>query len=72
MNLFSDDVVKDKWKIVGAILGLVIGIIILVFGFFKTLFVILTTILGYWIGKFLDSRISLRDFLDKILPPGIG
>jgi len=71
VEFFSDKFQEHKGKILGAILGLIIGIIILVFGFFKTLFIIFTAIIGYIIGKFFDSKTSLRDYLDKILPPGV-
>lgn len=61
---------EHRGKIIGGILGLFIGIIIILFGFFKTLFVILCAIIGYYIGKSTDSKNGLRDLLDKILPPG--
>ncbi|MDD4569918.1 MAG: DUF2273 domain-containing protein [Tepidanaerobacteraceae bacterium] len=61
---------QHRGKIIGGILGLLIGIVIIVFGFFKALFVIICTILGYYIGKSTDNKEKFRDFLDKILPPG--
>jgi len=47
------------------------GIVILVFGFFKALFVILCVVIGYYIGKIVDNKESIREILDRILPPGI-
>ena len=38
--------------------------------FLKAVFVILCALLGYYIGKSIDNKESLRDLLDKILPPG--
>lgn len=49
----------------------VIGILICIFGFFKTLFILLFTAVGFFLGSFLfsdDSR--FKRFLDRILPPG--
>lgn len=71
MDYFSyDDFRKHKGKILGAILGLLIGMIILVFGFFKTLFIVFSAVVGYFAGKLFDNKMSIRDYLDKILPPG--
>jgi uncharacterized membrane protein len=59
-----------RGKIIGGILGLIIAIIIITLGFLKAVFVILCTVLGYYIGKSLDNKEDIRDILDKILPPG--
>jgi uncharacterized membrane protein len=70
MDFFPENWQDHRGKILGAILGIVIGIIILVFGFLKTAFIVLCAIIGYYIGKIIDGKESLRDILDKILPPG--
>lgn len=59
-----------RGKIIGGILGLIIAIIIISLGFLKAVFVILCTVLGYYIGKLIDNKEDIRDILDKILPPG--
>lgn len=61
---------NNKGKTVGTIIGFIIAIFILTIGFFKTLFIVICTGLGYYIGKKSDSQENLRDFLDRILPPG--
>jgi uncharacterized membrane protein len=66
----NDDFWKHKGKILGAMLGLLIGIIILVFGFFKTLFIVFSAAVGYFTGELFENKMSIRDYLDKILPPG--
>jgi uncharacterized membrane protein len=49
----------------------IIGILICVFGFFKTLFIILFTAVGFFVGAFLFSDTGkFKKFLDRILPPG--
>lgn len=59
-----------RGKIIGGILGLIIATIIISLGFLKAVFVILCTVLGYYIGKLIDNKEDIRDILDKILPPG--
>ena len=54
-----------RGKIIGCILGLIIAIIIITFGFLKALFIILCTIIGYYIGKFIDNKEDIRDILIK-------
>lgn len=69
------DYLRELWldhrgEIIGGITGLIVGIIIIALGFFKALFVIFCTILGYYIGKNADKKEDIRSVLDKILPPG--
>ena len=46
-------------------------ILLCIFGFFKTLFIILFTAAGFFVGSFLFSDTSkFKKFLDRILPPG--
>ncbi|MBQ5768360.1 MAG: DUF2273 domain-containing protein, partial [Clostridiales bacterium] len=46
-------------------------ILLCIFGFFKTLFIILMTLVGFFVGSFLFSDTSrFKKFLDRILPPG--
>ena len=55
----------------GAILGFILGLLLIIFGLLKTLFVLLLTLIGYIVGLRLFTRYgSVRDFLDKIFPPG--
>ncbi|MPL84348.1 hypothetical protein SDC9_30313 [bioreactor metagenome] len=57
-------------KIIGVVAGLLIGIFIIVFGFFRTLFVLLCVAAGYIVGKRIDEKEELTDILDRLLPPG--
>ncbi len=68
------DSLRELWyshrgKIVGGILGFVVAIVIIAFGFFKALFITLCTIIGCYIGRFMDSKEDLRNVLDRILSP---
>lgn len=70
MGFFSEVSKRFSGKIIGAIVGLLVGITIIIMGFLKALFIVLCTLVGYYIGKFIDNPENLRSFLDKILPPG--
>ena len=54
-----------------AFLFFVVAILLCIFGFFQTLFIVLFTFVGFFVGSFIfsdDSR--FKKFLDRILPPG--
>lgn len=54
-----------------ALLFFITGILICIFGFFKTLFILLFTAVGFFVGSFLFSDESnFKKMLDRILPPG--
>lgn len=69
MNFFDDLWAEHKGKIIGIICGVIAAIIILVFGFFKFLFILFCGIIGYLIGKVIDNRENIRDIIDRIFPP---
>jgi len=49
----------------------VVGILLCIFGFFKTLFIVVFTAVGFFVGSFLFSdKSKFKEFLDRILPPG--
>jgi len=55
----------------GAIAGLIIAVSILLFGFFRILFVAICVGTGYYIGKKLsEDKDYIKNLLDRILPPG--
>lgn len=64
--------VRDKDPaILGAFSGFVIALLWMVLGFWKMLFIIILTGLGYYIGaRFFSDREELRHLLDRIFPPG--
>ncbi|HHY03953.1 MAG TPA: DUF2273 domain-containing protein [Thermoanaerobacterales bacterium] len=70
MDSFFDNWQGNSGKIIGVLIGVIVGITILLFGFFKSIFIVFCAIIGYYIGKIVDNKESLRDVLDKILPPG--
>ncbi len=66
------DMLKDKSSgKIGAGIAFVFALFLCVFGFFKTLFIIILTVLGYVVGALLFSdKDKVKDWMDKILPPG--
>lgn len=61
---------SNRKRFFGALFGFLIGILILTIGFFKTLFIVLTTLIGYLWGSKSFTKMDLVNFLEKILPPG--
>lgn len=74
------EIVQELWqghrgKLVGGSLGIVLGISVLLCGFFATLFVLLTGLIGFAIGAYMDKgqRFSdLRATLKEIFPYGFS
>ena len=62
---------NTKAGVIVAVLFFIIGLLLCIFGFFKTLFILLITAVGFFVGSFLFSDTSkFKKFLDRILPPG--
>ena len=62
---------NTKAGAVFAFIFFVVAVLICIFGFWKTLFIVLFTLIGFIVGSFLlgdESRFKM--FLDRILPPG--
>lgn len=55
----------------GAIIGLILSVLILIIGVINTLFIVTSMLVGYYLGKKLTGEKDyIKNFLDKILPPG--
>ncbi|WP_110953166.1 DUF2273 domain-containing protein [Anaerosinus massiliensis] len=61
---------NHRGKLVGTILGSMIGISILLFGFFKTVFIMICGLIGLFVGKRVDDKDDLMDIVEKIIPSG--
>lgn len=68
-NKLIEYIGMNKGKVFGGFIGFLIAILILTIGFFKTLFILFWTWLGYFLGSSSDSRKYIRELLDKILSP---
>lgn len=56
----------NKGKVFGGIIGFVIAILVLTIGFFKTLFIVLCTGLGIFLGDQDNREEKLREIIEKI------
>jgi uncharacterized membrane protein len=62
---------SHRGEINGALIGLLLGLTIEIWGFFKTLFLAICIVIGYYIGKRLsEDKDYIKNLLDRILPPG--
>lgn len=64
----SQFIYLNSRKLIGALIGLIIGILIITIGFFKTLLLFLTTIVGYYLGIRWRFEEDLKDFILRIIP----
>jgi len=71
MEQVLDYIRRNKGKAVGIVIGLLFGILVLIIGFFRTIFLSLCILTGYYFGNKFDKRENFIDFLDKILPTGL-
>ncbi len=66
------DMLKDRNAgFIGGSVGFVLALLLVLFGFVRTLFIILVTLFGYIIGiRLFSDKEKLKNFLDKLIPPG--
>ncbi len=64
----SQFIYRNRKKATGALLGLIIGILILTIGFFKTLLLVITTLIGYYIGSRWNFEEDIKDFIMRVIP----
>lgn len=56
---------------VGALVGFVLALLWVIFGFWKMLFILLLTFIGYLVGaRLFRNSDNFRDLIDRLLPPG--
>lgn len=58
-----------KGRILGLFFGALIGLVAAKYGFWAGALLALCLLLGYFVGKRFDSKDSLRDIIERILPP---
>lgn len=59
---------QHRGKILGVAAGVGFSCCILAFGFWRSLFVVLCAVLGYFIGKRIDEKGGWRDFYNRMFP----
>lgn len=61
---------NNRGKCIGAFIGLIIALSAISIGFFKTLFIVICILMGYYIGKKVDNKESIIEVIERILPDG--
>lgn len=70
VKLFIEHVWQNhRGKTVGVLLGIILGIAVLLFGFWKTVFVLFCGMVGLGIGMQVDRNEDITQSLEKWLPP---
>lgn len=58
---------EHRGKTIGILLGLVASILFIAYGFWRTLFIILCIVLGYYIGKKFDQNERWDQWIQQFL-----
>ncbi len=62
---------ENRSGYIGALAGFGLALLLVLFGFLKTVFLLLLSAAGFYIGRrFFSNRKEIRDLLDRLLPPG--
>lgn len=62
---------ENRSGLIGALAGFGLALSLVLFGLWKTLFLLVLSAAGYYIGRrFFSNRKEIRDLLDRLLPPG--
>ena len=66
MNELFKIIILNFWRIIGLIVFFLLALFLVIFGFFKTLFIIALTALGFLLGKWKDEGVSLSKVIKDI------
>ena len=66
MNELLKFIILNFWKIAGLVLFFFLALFLVLFGFFRTLFIAALTLLGFILGKWKDEGISLTQVIRNI------
>jgi uncharacterized membrane protein len=61
---------ENEGKVLGVVIGLFVGILVLWIGFFKSMFIVICVLLGYYIGKKKDNKESIFEIIEKLINRG--
>jgi uncharacterized membrane protein len=71
MKRLFDEFKEMDPPVIGAICGFLIALLLVIFKFWGFMLILLFTLAGYAIGKrIFANKDVLREFLDKLFPPG--
>ncbi len=58
-----------RGRIFGSLIGLIAGLLWAFLGFWKAVAFLICIFAGFYLGKKIDQRGSIKDILQRILPP---
>lgn len=67
-----EEFLKHKGRIFGTIFGVILGYLVLRYGWLKAFYFFLCVVIGFYLGKRIDSEESLLESIKKILPSQQG
>ena len=69
-NLFENLKTRSAGK-TGALIAFILALLLMIFGFWKTLFILILTLVGYYLGvRYFSDDEAIKKILDKLFPPG--
>lgn len=66
MDIFRN----NRGKCIGSLIGFIVAVLALIVGFFKTVFIAICILIGYYIGKKKDNKESIIEIIERFLPDG--
>ena len=66
---FLPKLITYKGRIIGSLVGLIAGLLWAFLGFWRAIAFLICVILGFFIDKKIDERGSIRNILERIIPP---
>lgn len=64
-EILHDLLMNHRGKVLGLVLGLAVGLLVIMFGFWRSVFIVICVLLGYFLGKRFDEEGNLRDWWDR-------
>jgi len=56
---------ENRGKTLGVIIGLILGLLVTILGFLKSLVLLLFALAGFFIGKYFDEEIKVKELKDE-------
>ena len=57
---------NNKGKIIGIIAALLFALFVISVGFWKTIFIFICILIGFYIGKKIDDKINIKESIEKL------
>ncbi len=57
---------RHRGAVIGVLLALLVALLIIIFGFWKTIFLAILILIGYLVGKGFDNNVSLGELWTRM------